>query len=139
SSPVMRWASSSLTAMRARRATRFTVARSTDMEHSGRRQNAPRPIAGHRTPRNRKRTVPCSGLEHLAYLRHHDPRLRSLHPIDELVGGLVDDREGAVVAGNGGFELEEAAAGKRGNRATHGEAVADRHDADVGLVQFLDQ
>ena len=42
SSPVMRFASSSLTAMRARRATRFTVARSTDMD--GLRQEISYPL-----------------------------------------------------------------------------------------------
>ena len=37
------------------------------------------------------------------------------------------------------LELEIAPAGKSRHRAAHGEAVANRHEADIGLMQFLNQ
>ncbi len=38
-----------------------------------------------------------------------------------------------------GLEIVEAPAGHGGEPRTHGEAVADRHDADPGLVDLVDQ
>ncbi len=43
------------------------------------------------------------------------------------------------MAGNGVAELEEALAGKCSHSATHGEAIADGNEADIRLVQFVDQ
>ena len=47
--------------------------------------------------------------------------------------------KGAVVAGQDHLEVEELLAGEGGRPGAHGEAVADRHDADVGLVELGDQ
>src|SRR5262245_25118852 len=81
----------------------------------------------------------CLDFEGLADLRNDDLGGCVLHAFDELVGRLVDNAKGRVMARNDGFELEEAAAGKRCHGAAHGETVADRHDADRRLVQFVDQ
>ena len=43
------------------------------------------------------------------------------------------------MAGDCGLEVEEALRGQRRHRAAHREAVTDRHDADIGLMQFVDQ
>src|SRR5262245_33979331 len=81
----------------------------------------------------------ASEFESLADLRNDHLGRGALHAFDELVGALVDDREGRIVARNDGFELEEATAGERGDSAAHCEAVADRHDADSWLVKLVDQ
>jgi hypothetical protein len=60
------------------------------------------------------------------------------HFRDEFVRRLVDDGKGPVMAGDHPFELEEALAGERRRLSPHGEAVADRHDADVRSIDLVD-
>src|SRR5918994_3809979 len=118
-------ASSSVMARRARRAMRWTVARSTDMETlaCGLRLSSAR-IA----PRDASGNV-ASGLERHANLGHQDDIVAHLG--DEGVGGLIQHRESPVMARNDQLELEEALAGERRGPRAHGVAVADRHKADL--------
>ena len=64
----------------------------------------------------------------------------AVHLGNELVGIRVQHaRERSVVAGQDHLEVEELLAGEGRRLGAHGEAVADRHDADVGLVELRDQ
>src|SRR5262245_50787465 len=123
--------SASVTASRARRAIRRTVARSTDMEGflvASSARLAPRRASGN---------FGGSGLEGDAYVRHEHLFLAQRG--DEFVGGLVQHREGPVMAGNDRVEIEETLAGERRRLGPHGEAVADGHEADLWRVDFADQ
>ena len=61
------------------------------------------------------------------------------HFRDEFVGRLIDDGKSPVVAGDHRLELKEALAGERRRLGPHGEAVADRHDADLRPVDLIDE
>ena len=87
----------------------------------------------------RRQAEPGSDSHALAGLGHGDVLGVVFHRLDEGASRLVEDRERAVVAGQHLGEGEEPAAGECRHRAAHGEAVADRHDADFGAVQLVDQ
>src|SRR5262245_4235889 len=80
---------------------------------------------------------PNSNLERDADL--WDQHGIAAHFRDEFVGRLVDDGKGPVMAGDHPFELEEALAGERRGFRPYGESVSDRHDADVGAIDLVDQ
>src|SRR5690606_20331439 len=63
----------------------------------------------------------------------------AFHSRHELFGRLVQQGEGTKMAGDDGLKMEEAPAGKRGDSSSHGEAVTHRDNADLRLMQFLDQ
>src|SRR6185312_4165061 len=77
--------------------------------------------------------------EGLAPLRDDDLGILPCHSANELVGIRLDDRKRAVVARDHRIELEKALASEGRALAAHGEAVADRDDADLGMMLFLDQ
>ncbi len=80
----------------------------------------------------------ASDGEGLPDLRHDD--VLALHLGHELVCvGIEHAGERAVVARDDGRETEELLAGEGGRPRPHREPVADRHDADVGRMQFRDQ
>src|SRR3546814_18605186 len=85
------------------------------------------------------RTASVSELESLAYLRHQCLRSGAFQAGYELVGRLIDDRKRTVMTGDRGLEVEESPAGECSHRAAHGQAVADRYNADGRSMQFLDQ
>src|SRR5262245_39622486 len=125
--------SASVTASRARRAMRRTVARSTDMGRRGRLVASSARLA----PRRASGNFGGSGLEGDADVRHEHPVLAQRG--DEFVGGLVQHREGPVMAGNDRVEIEEALTGERRRLRPHGEAVADGHEAYLRRIDFADQ
>src|SRR5919202_7094057 len=112
--------------MRASRATRRTVASSTDMRDSSAAAYSVAASGVNKSGRD---------LDRLADPRHMDRQVS--HFGAEFVGVGLDDREGAVVAREDRLEIEETLAGERGRVRAHGEAVADRHDADLGSVNLV--
>ena len=57
----------------------------------------------------------------------------------ELVGGLGEDWEGSEVHGHDDVEVQQFVAGQRGGFGVHGVVAANGDQADVGLMQALDQ
>src|SRR5690606_26442452 len=130
SSPVIRSASSSLTAMRAKCATRLTVEISTDILFSANAVSGRRPAtltvlwygyngaiveAQHflRAKPKSERVNRTSGIG-------QNLRTRMVgHASHELVRHLIDDRKRCVMAWQHGFEVEIALAGESRHRSAH--------------------
>src|ERR1019366_7556591 len=78
-------------------------------------------------------------LQNLADAGHRDLGGMALHRGGELARVLVEKIEGSIMAGDHGLEIEETLDRERRHPPAHGEAVADRDQADFRRINLRDE
>src|ERR1700756_5492437 len=78
-------------------------------------------------------------LQGLTDARHPDFCRMALHRGDKGAGVGSKDIECAIMAGDDSIKVKEAFDRERGRLSAHGEAVADRNDANLRCMNFRDQ